>query len=92
MGLEETVLNRRGPMGQPNEIDRSTRVQNEASPMLDADGVAAMIRCSTKHALRMADSGRMPPCIKLGKLRRWQRAVIEKWIADGCPTVRRRPK
>jgi excisionase family DNA binding protein len=57
--------------------------------MLSVDDIATIyLGCSTRHVYRLADSGRMPRPIKLGSLVRWPRAVIEQWIADGCPNVR----
>ncbi len=57
--------------------------------MLSVDDVAKFyLSCSIRHVYRLADSGRMPRPIKLGSLVRWPRAVIEQWIADGCPNVR----
>ncbi|MBL8854883.1 MAG: helix-turn-helix domain-containing protein [Planctomycetaceae bacterium] len=57
--------------------------------MLSVDDVAInYLGCSTRHVYRLVDSGRMPRPIKLGSLIRWPRAVIEQWIADGCPNVR----
>jgi hypothetical protein len=31
----------------------------------------------------------MPWGIKLGTLRRWDADVIERWIGEGCPPVRK---
>jgi predicted DNA-binding transcriptional regulator AlpA len=56
--------------------------------MLSVDDVAMEIGCCARSVRRWADSGRMPKPVKLGSLIRWPRAVIEKWIADGCPNVR----
>jgi excisionase family DNA binding protein len=44
-----------------------------------------LLGCSTRHVRRLADSGRMPRPIRVGSLNRWPRAVIEAWIAEGCP-------
>ncbi len=61
--------------------------------MLSVDDIATTyLGCSTRHVYRLADSGRMPRPIKLGTLVRWPRAVIEQWIADGCPNVRNASK
>ncbi len=61
--------------------------------MLSVDDIATnYLGCSTRHVYRLADSGRMPRPIKLGSLVRWPRAVIEQWIADGCPSVRNASK
>ena len=56
--------------------------------LIDVQAVAAKLTCSTRHARRLADSGKMPAPIKLGNLLRWNRAVIEAWIAGGCKPVR----
>ena len=61
----------------------------ETAVMLDVQAVADLLTCSTRHVYRLADSGRMPRPIKLGKLVRWSRSVIEEWIAGGCPRCRR---
>ena len=51
--------------------------------------VAAMLgECSVRHVRRLADSGRMPPPVKLGALLRFRRAEVEQWIGAGCPRVR----
>lgn len=51
--------------------------------LLDVMAVAALLSCSPRHVLRMARSGRMPPAVKVGRLRRWSRRSIELWIANG---------
>jgi excisionase family DNA binding protein len=60
-----------------------------AAAMLDVQDVAGLLKCSRRHVYRMADAGRMPAPIKLGALVRWDRDVLIRWIADGCPPVRR---
>jgi len=58
-------------------------------PLIDVKEFAAKLSCNPKHVRRMADSGRCPPAIRLGGLRRWSRKEVDDWIADGCPVVRR---
>ena len=58
------------------------------SALLDVRAVAKLLDCSPRHVYRLADSGRMPPPVKLGQLVRWGRAGLEGWIASGCPSVR----
>jgi excisionase family DNA binding protein len=58
--------------------------------LIDVEQIAAMLSCSTRHVYRLCDSGRMPRPVRLGKLARWNRTVIEQWIADGCPALSRR--
>jgi predicted DNA-binding transcriptional regulator AlpA len=54
----------------------------------DAKQVGALLGCSWRHVLRMADRGLMPWGLKIGALRRWDMAEIEAWIAGGCKPVR----
>jgi prophage regulatory protein len=61
------------------------------SPLLiDAAQIAVMLSCSPRHVHRMIDAGHIPPPLRLGGLKRWHRAAIEQWIAEGCPSVKRR--
>jgi len=59
------------------------------SAMLTVHDVARMLNCSARTVYRLADSGRIPRPVKLGALVRWPREVVEQWIADGCPDVRK---
>lgn len=63
-----------------------TATTTEAA-MLDVKEVATLLRCSTRHVTRLEESGQMPPAVRLGRLCRWNRIVIEKWLSDGCPPV-----
>ena len=57
--------------------------------MLDVADVANLLKCSRRHVYRMSDAGKMPAPHKLGALVRWDHAALSRWIADGCPPVRR---
>jgi predicted DNA-binding transcriptional regulator AlpA len=59
-----------------------------APQLLDCRAVAALLACSARHWLRLVDSGRAPPPLRLGTLVRWPRSVIDDWIAAGCPAFR----
>lgn len=67
--------------------EKAPEPQSPVPPeLLDVRAVAALLGgCSTRHIYRLADSGRMPPPVKLGSLVRWRRAELEVWIAQGCP-------
>ena len=54
----------------------------------DVNVVAGKLSCSTRHAYRLADKGEMPAKLHLGGLVRWDLDEIDRWIADGCPSVR----
>jgi len=53
--------------------------------MLTGGDVARVLKCSRQSIYRMRDQGRIPPPVRLGRLMRWRRALLEQWIADGCP-------
>ena len=57
--------------------------------LVDGPTAARKAGCSYRHWLRMADAGKAPFGIKLGALRRWDLDKLDRWIADGCPSVRR---
>jgi len=59
-----------------------------APQLLDVEAVAALLGCSPRHVYRLSDSGRMPAPLRLGALVRWNRAAVESWIDQGCPSVR----
>ncbi len=63
-----------------------------AAKLLDVRAVAALLGCSPRHVYRLSDAGKMPSPLKLGALIRWNRAAVEAWIADGCPSCRRAAK
>jgi predicted DNA-binding transcriptional regulator AlpA len=58
--------------------------------LMDVNAVAVLIGASPRTVRRLADWGRMPRPISLGRMVRWQRSVIEEWIREGCPRVERR--
>ena len=67
----------------------STPPADASAKLLDVQAVADMLGCSTRHAYRLSDAGKMPAPLRLGSLVRWSKASIEEWIADGCPSVRK---
>jgi excisionase family DNA binding protein len=64
-------------------------VENQQAALLDVQDVAKLLNCSSRHVYRLADTGRLPPPIKLGSLVRWPRRSIEAWLAEGCPEIRK---
>jgi len=80
----------------PHPLTRELRIMPAnaipASPhtepaLIDIQWVADRLGCSTRHVARLAKDGRMPSAVKLGRLCKWPREVIEAWIATGCPPV-----
>jgi len=56
--------------------------------MLTVHDVAQMLNCSARTIYRLADAGKLPRPVKLNALVRWPRETIERWIAEGCPSIR----
>jgi excisionase family DNA binding protein len=52
--------------------------------------IAALLQASERHVWRLHDGGKMPACIRLGRLVRWPKKLIDDWIASGCPANPRR--
>jgi len=50
--------------------------------------IGVILKCSLRTVYRLIDSGRMPPPVRLGGLIRWSPAVIDEWLAKGCPSCR----
>jgi excisionase family DNA binding protein len=68
--------------------DPAPDARRDVKPLLlTVEDVAALLYCSTKHVIRLFQAGEFPKPVMLGKRRRWRRADIEQWVADGCPVV-----
>lgn len=57
--------------------------------LLDVLDTARLLSCSPRHVYRMADAGKIPPPVRIGKLVRWDLNLLTRWLADGCKPVRR---
>ena len=62
--------------------------QDSSATLFDVRQIAELLGCSSRHVQRLADAGRMPRPIHLGRLLRWQKAEIESWVVAGCPNCR----
>lgn len=77
-------------------VDHANDDQRHGRPgltpeLLDVEQVATLCQFSPRHVLRMANAGKMPSPLKVGRCVRWSRRAIETWIADGCRGSSRRP-
>jgi excisionase family DNA binding protein len=73
----------------PRDRRQDDRQRAGAVPeLLDDATLGSLLNCSPRHVRRMADAGRLPAAVKVGKLTRWSRTAIESWIADGCRPIR----
>ncbi len=59
-----------------------------AGRLLSLGDVATRLRVSTRHVRRLADAGRIPAPIHIGRLLRWRSEQLSTWIDAGCPVIR----
>lgn len=59
-----------------------------ATGMYDVGDIATLLKASNRHVRRLADSGRMPRPLHIGRLVRWRIAEVDEWLAAGCPSCR----
>jgi len=57
--------------------------------MYTAETLAERLLCSPRHVWRMHDAGDLPAAVRIGRLVRWPRTLIDRWVSDGCPKRRR---
>lgn len=57
--------------------------------LIKAQYVADLLGCSARHVCRMAEMGKMPAAIRVGRIVRWNQQEIHEWIAAGCPEPQR---
>jgi excisionase family DNA binding protein len=53
--------------------------------LLTAETIAEMLGISKRQVWRMASGGQLPRRVKLGRLTRWRRDDVQRWIDAGCP-------
>ena len=51
--------------------------------------LADVLNLSTRSIDRKIAEGKLPKGILLGGARRWRKALIDEWIAGGCPKADR---
>ena len=71
---------------QPTPADAPAR------RLLTARETAKLLGISWRSVYRHADAGKLPFGVKIGASRRWDRAELEAFIANGCkmPTLSKR--
>lgn len=52
--------------------------------LIDVRAVGAMLCCSWRTVYRLADAGKLPRPVKVGRLTRWRKDLIEAFILNGC--------
>ena len=50
--------------------------------LLDVQAVARLLDCSPRHIWRLVDGGAFPRPVPIGRLKRWPRTAVARWLAD----------
>jgi excisionase family DNA binding protein len=71
-------------------MTEATTILSERPARLDGGlytvgDIAALLQASERHVWRLHDAGKMPRCVRLGRLVRWPKKLIDDWIASECP-------
>lgn len=61
--------------------------QKEPAALLDVQSVADLLDCSPRHIFRLAERQQIPEPVRLGRMVRWRRGEIQRWIENGCPAA-----
>lgn len=49
---------------------------------LSAASLARLLDCSLRHVWRLRDSGDLPAPVRLGRLVRWRRSAVERFLEE----------
>lgn len=52
-----------------------------SATLVDAREIALLLGCSAKSVRHLAEKGRLPKAVRVGRLCRWPKDAIERWIA-----------
>jgi excisionase family DNA binding protein len=52
--------------------------------------LAQALGCSERHVWRLHAAGGLPAAVHIGRLVRWHRTLIDRWLAAGCPPAARK--
>lgn len=55
------------------------------SILMDVKEAAAMCGVSRSAWYKLSSCGKVPRPVKIGRLTRWRREELERWIAADCP-------
>lgn len=54
----------------------------DSSSLVRAKEIAAYVGCSPKHIRKLSERGEFPKPVKAGRLLRWSRQAVERWLAQ----------
>jgi excisionase family DNA binding protein len=58
--------------------------ERKGEGLLSVRDVAQRLNCGTRTIRRLAETGRMPPPLRVARLIRFREADIARWIEGGC--------
>ena len=61
-------------------------------PFLAVEDIARLLGVSTRSVWRLKSEGVIPQPVKLRGSVRWDAAVFQQWIDDGCPAADKPPR
>ncbi len=53
-----------------------------------AEDIGGILQCSTRHVRRMIDAREIPGMIRIGRLVRFHRGIVDEWLATKAKGVR----
>jgi len=63
---------------------------DQAAELLDVERAAALLSCSPRHLMRLTDARQGPPSVRLGRLVRYPRRLLLRWIEETANVAGRR--
>ncbi len=70
---------------EPDALDPSTDGTPEEPLLLTADEVAALLGVSRSVFYRWDARGDVPRALRIGRMRRWSRLEVIRWVERRCP-------
>ncbi len=68
----------------PNEDNRH---HNGAPLLVSVEKLAELLEVSARTIRRGVENRKIPPPVRVGSLVTWRLAIINAWIAGGCPSM-----
>jgi len=55
---------------------------DSSTSLIRATEIAAFLGCTPKHIRKLSERGEFPKPVKAGRLLRWSRQAVERWLAQ----------
>ena len=63
-------------------MQKSCTPFDSVAMLVRAKEIAAFLGCSPKHVRKLSERGEFPKPVKAGRLLRWSRQSVERWLAE----------